>query len=70
MGIRAINRCKDGVNHGNPADSQVEKSGSPPTILRVRMVLVQDVYLIHDTCRRRMTEQHANFLSGPGAGPC
>ena len=26
-----------GVKHGNPADSQVEKSGHPPTILGVRM---------------------------------
>ena len=28
MGIRAINRFT-GVKHGNPADSQVEKYGSP-----------------------------------------
>ena len=26
-----------GVKHGNPADSQVEKSGSPPAIFGVRM---------------------------------
>ena len=26
-----------GVKHGNPADSQVEKSGHPPAILGVRM---------------------------------
>ena len=26
-----------GVNYGNPADNQVEKSGHPPTILGVRM---------------------------------
>ena len=32
-----ISMCHTGVKHGNPADSQVEKSGHPPAILGVGM---------------------------------